>query len=192
MLPQLPVQDHIHGRRDILILNELTQLTLAFLAHGLLQRERVSRRPEYPVHLFGAQIQGLGDLLLAGLPTQFLLQLASHLLDSAQPLPHMHRQTDGAALIRQRSRDGLSNPPCGIGAEPVALPIVELVHGAHQTHVPLLDQVQERQPLPTVVLSDANHQTQVGPDQVLPSQLTIQHLQLRGLLLLLGGIVTPV
>jgi hypothetical protein len=39
----------------------------------------------------------------------------------------MHGDADGARLVSDRAADGLPNPPCGVGRELVAAPILELV-----------------------------------------------------------------
>ncbi len=78
----------------------------------------------------------------------------------------MNRDANGARLVGDRARDGLANPPRGVGRELVAAPVFELVGGAHQTDVALLDQVQQMQATVYVFLGHRNHQPKIGLNQV--------------------------
>ncbi len=79
----------------------------------------------------------------------------------------MHGHADRAALVGERARDRLADPPRRVGRELVAAPVVELLGGAHEADRPLLDQVEERQALVAVVLGDRDDEPQVGLDHVL-------------------------
>ena len=79
----------------------------------------------------------------------------------------MHRDTDGAGLIRDGAGNGLTDPPCGIGRELVAALILELVHGLHQADVAFLNQVEELQAAVRVLFGDADHKAQVRADELL-------------------------
>ena len=79
----------------------------------------------------------------------------------------MNGHSDRAALVGQRARHGLANPPGRIRRELVALAVVELLRGAHQADRALLDQVEERQTLVAVVLRNRHDEAQVGLDHVL-------------------------
>ena len=74
----------------------------------------------------------------------------------------MHRNTDGTRLIRNRSRDGLPDPPRGIGRELVTAAILELVDRLHQANVAFLNQIEKLKPPVGVLLGDRNHETQVS------------------------------
>ena len=73
----------------------------------------------------------------------------------------MNRQPDRAALLCNRPRDPLTDPPIRIGAELVAAGRVELLHTPHQTNGSLLDQIQQLHVPLGVFLGDAHHQAQV-------------------------------
>ena len=60
-----------------------------------------------------------------------------------------------------------------VGRELVAAGVVELLDGADQAEVALLDQVEERQPAAGVALGDRHDQPQVGLDQPLLGALAV-------------------
>jgi hypothetical protein len=65
---------------------------------------------------------------------------------------------DRPRLVGDGARDGLTNPPVGIGREPVALVVVELLDRADQAHVAFLDEVEEGHAAAEVLLGDRDHQ----------------------------------
>ena len=80
----------------------------------------------------------------------------------AQDFNHMHRDADGAGLVRKGPRYPLSDPPARIGRKLVAPAIVEFFHPSHQSDIAFLDEVQERQAAVNVFLADGDNQAQVG------------------------------
>src|SRR5205823_3474033 len=101
--------------------------------------------------------------LLSGL-LQDLPRDAVHLVDR---LDHVHGDADGARLIGDRARDGLPDPPRGVGREFVAAAVFELVDRLHQPDVAFLDQVEELQAAVGVLLGDRDHEPEVGLDHLL-------------------------
>ncbi|KZR84332.1 hypothetical protein MITS9504_03047 [Synechococcus sp. MIT S9504] len=73
----------------------------------------------------------------------------------------MDRQTDRPALLRNRTRDPLTDPPVRIGAELVATGRVELLHTTHQADRSLLDQIQQFHIPLGVLLGHTHHQAQI-------------------------------
>ena len=66
----------------------------------------------------------------------------------------MHRDANGARLVRNRARDRLPNPPRRVGRELVATPPFELVHSFHQTDVAFLNQVEKLQATIRILLGN--------------------------------------
>src|ERR671928_61201 len=87
-----------------------------------------------------------------------------HLLE---PFDDVHRHPDRPRLVRERARDGLTDPPRRVGRELVAPAPVELLDRPDQPQRPLLDQVEERQALVAVVLRDRDDEAEVGLDHPL-------------------------
>ena len=78
----------------------------------------------------------------------------------------MHRYTDSTRLIGNGAGNGLANPPGGISAEFIALMMVEFLDSAGQADIAFLDQVEKRHTSPDMFFGHADHQAQVGFDEV--------------------------
>ena len=94
-----------------------------------------------------------------------LEKLALHADELVDGLDHVHGNTDGTGLVGDSTRDGLTDPPRGVRGELKALLVVELLDGADQTEVALLDQVQEQHAATDIALGDGDDQAQVGADE---------------------------
>ena len=117
---------------------------------------------------------------------QLLGEDAAAARDAAHLLGDVHGQTDRPALLGERARDGLANPPGRVGRELEAHLVVELLDGADQAEVALLDQVEERDAGLRVVPRDRHHEPEIALDQ--PSLRRLVALVLApGELALLGG-----
>jgi hypothetical protein len=96
-------------------------------------------------------------------------------LRAAQPpdlLVHVHRQADGAcAPVGGTTRDGLTDPPRGVGGELESLAPVELLDRAQEAEVALLDQVTQRQAGRREAPRDGDDEPQVGLDHLAPGGL---------------------
>src|SRR5829696_2216185 len=77
------------------------------------------------------------------------------------------RQADQVRLLVEGPADGLADPEGGVGGELEALAPVELLHRVLEAEVALLDEVEELHARGQgVPAGDADHEPQVGPDEV--------------------------
>ena len=162
-----PLLEHLlrggsHGRIHIIILDEITEVGILAVADGPVQTDRMLGDVEHPSRLLDRHAHFRRDLVDGGLAAKVLVQKFRGAADAAHRLDHVDRDANRPCMVGDRSRDGLANPPGGVRAELVAPAVLVLVHGAHQTRVALLDQVQEAQPAVAVLLGDGDDQTQVG------------------------------
>src|SRR6267143_5503379 len=156
----------LRRRDDARVLDEIAEVRIVVLADRTIQRDRLLRRLEHALDLVDRELELPGDLLGSGLPAQLLHEpprRAHHLVDR---LDHVHRHADRARLVRDRAGDRLADPPRRVGRELVALAVVELVDRAHETRVPLLDQIQEFEPAVRVALRDRDHEPHVRLDHL--------------------------
>src|SRR4051794_22512289 len=151
----------------VLVLDEVAELGLLLLADRLLQRDRLLGHAQDLAHLARGALELTRDLLRGRLPAELLNELALDVDDLVELLDHVDRDADRPALVRDRARHGLADPPRRVGGELVAAPVVELLDRADQPERALLDQVQERQAAAEVALGDRDDEAQVGLDHLL-------------------------
>src|SRR3954454_6487868 len=149
-----------------LVLDEIAELGLLLLAHRLLERDGLLRHPQDVAELARRALELGGDLLRRRLAAELLDELALDVHDLVELLDHVDRDADRAALVGDRARHGLANPPRRVRRELVAAPVVELLDRADQPERPLLDEVEERQPAAQVALGDRDDEAQVGLDHL--------------------------
>ena len=92
----------------------------------------------------------------------FLHQLFLHAHELVDRLNHVHRYSDRTRLVGNGARDGLTNPPCGVGGKLVSSPVLKFLDRLHQPHVALLNQVQKRKAPIRVLFCDRNNETKIG------------------------------
>src|SRR5215210_5325912 len=78
----------------------------------------------------------------------------------------VERHADDPALLGERLQNRLADPPHGIGNELDALGLVELVGGADEAEVALVDQVRERDSLILVLLGDRDHKAKIAANEL--------------------------
>src|ERR687897_1037013 len=120
-----------------------------------------------PPGFLGLDPEPIYDLFLGRLTAQLQAQ---RVLGAAQAVDGVHnvrRQPDGPRVVGHGPRDGLADPPRGVGGEAVAHLGVELLDGPDQAGVPLLDEILKGHSPPPVLLGDGDHQPQVALDEPL-------------------------
>ncbi|MPM94374.1 hypothetical protein SDC9_141520 [bioreactor metagenome] len=76
----------------------------------------------------------------------------------------MHRETDRARLVHDRTLDVLADPPGRIGGKTEATLGVELFQCVNQAEITLLDKIQQRDAPIQIVLGNIDHKAQVALD----------------------------
>ena len=71
-----------------------------------------------------------------------------------------------AALLREGLQNCLADPPHRIADELDAFGLVELMGGADETEVALIDEIGKRHPLVLILLRHRHHEPEVGADQL--------------------------
>ena len=163
----LDVDHGVDGRAHPAVFDQIAQRGFAVAADRRFERHRIARDGLQLLDLLHRNVHAAADFFVGRSAAQFLFELARGAQELVHALVHVNRNADGAGLVGDGARDGLANPPGGVGRELVAAAVFELVGGAHQADVAFLDQVQQVQAAVDVLLGDRNHQAEVGLDQVL-------------------------
>ncbi len=116
--------------------------------------------------LFHRDVHALGDLGRRRLAAQLLQQRRRALADAVQRAGPVERHPHDAALLGERLENRLADPPHRVGDELDALGLVELVGGADEAEVALVDQIGERDALVLVFLGDRDDEAEVAADQL--------------------------
>ena len=99
-----------------------------------------------------------------------MAELLGHLpLGGDDPVDGLHEvdwDPDGARLVSDGPRDGLADPPGGVGRELEALVRIELLDRSHQAEVPLLDEVGEGEAPVAVALGNRDDESQIRLDEL--------------------------
>ena len=158
----------------MLVLDEVAEEGVAVLPDRRLERDRVAGDVEHLADLLVGDVHRAGDLFLGRLALQDLLQAVARLAHPVDRLADVDREADRAALVGDRARDRLADPPGRVGAELEAALVVELVGRLHQADVAFLDQIQEGEAAADVLLGDGDDEAQVGLDQVSAGPLAVE------------------
>src|SRR5215469_9193417 len=165
----LLLEAQVHGClrwRDYgLVFDEIAQMSVFLFTDGSL--EGYGRLSDLAglANFFDGHVQPLGQLLRSGLAAKLLHELASALGKLIDDLDHVNGHTDRARLVSDGARDGLANPPGGVGGELVTASPVELVGAFHESEITFLDQIEKLQAVMGVFLGDRNNEAKVGFSQ---------------------------
>src|SRR5665213_1096257 len=166
LLDQIDGDDRIGRRDDALVLYEVAEVRVLFLAERRLQRDRLLCQLQDLPDLVERKLHLLGYFIGGGFASELVDQGAGGASDLVHRLDHVNRNADRAGQVRDRAGNGLADPPGCVGREFVAALVIEFVDGPHEADVAFLDQIQELQAAVGVLLPNRYHQTQVGLDQL--------------------------
>ena len=113
----------------------------------------------------------LGDLLGCGLAEALLPEVLGDPDDAGEIGGAVEGHADGAAVACDRGEDRLADPPDRVRDELDAVVGIELPGRGEETHVPLADQVHQRDAPVLVLLRHRDHETEVALDQLLHGEL---------------------
>src|SRR5262245_51111902 len=161
------------GRDHVRVLDEVTEEAVVFFAHRRFERHRLLRDALDLANLVGRHLDLRRDLF----DRRFASELLQHLPRDAQHLvhrlDHVHRDADGARLVGDRARDGLTDPPRRVRRELEALRVVELLDRTDETEVAFLNEIEERHAPADVTLRDRDDEPQVRLGELTPGELAV-------------------
>src|SRR5262245_4367565 len=154
LLAQGESDDRLDRRDDLLVLDEIAQMTVLFLADRRLERDRLLGDLENLPHLVDRYFHLGRDLFRGRLAAELLDELAGGPDELVDGLDHVYGDADGAGLVGDRPGNRLADPPGRVRREFVTAPIFELIDSFHQPDIAFLDQVQELQTTIRIFLRD--------------------------------------
>src|SRR5262249_4982539 len=158
---QIRLDRGVDRQDSVLVFDQVPEIGVALFANRCFERERFLGDLQRLPYLFERHMELLGKLLRRRLATYLVEHMPTRTHDLVDHLNHVNGHTNGARLIRERTADGLSNPPSSVGRELEATSIFELVDCLHQADVAFLDQVEELQAPVDVFLGDRDDEAQV-------------------------------
>src|SRR5262249_18316363 len=138
-LAQVRLDGGVDRQDRVLVLDEIAEMRILFVADRSLERQRLLGDLENLAHLFERHAELLGQFRRRRLAADLVEHLARGAHDLVYGLDHVHRDADSARLIGDRSRDRLPDPPGGVGGEFVAAAIFEFIDRLHQADIAFLD-----------------------------------------------------
>ena len=145
----------------VAVLDEVAELGVAVVTHGLVERDRVDRVAEHFDDLLERQL-GLGRQLgQRRRAAERAFELGAQLEQRGEHVAGVHGQPDDARRVGDAALDRLADPPGRVRRELEALAPVELVDGVDQAEVALLHDVEQGQTRGLVLLRDRDDEPQV-------------------------------
>src|SRR5215211_1130029 len=154
-------------RRRLLGRDQLAERALVLGADRLVEARDRAGGLLHLAQLLQRPLRVLPDLLLGRLPPELRRQRPLGPRDPLLTVGDVHRDPDRPRLVRDAALDCLPDPPRRVRRELEPAPPVELLDRADEADDPLLDQVEQREPVPLVLLRDRDHQAEVGVDHPL-------------------------
>src|SRR5579863_1571719 len=167
LVANVRIDDRVNWRSNPAVFDQIAEGRFTIAADRRFERNRVARNGLELLYFLDRNVHAPADFVVGRSAAQFLLKLSRRAQELVHALVHVHRNADGARLVGDGARDGLANPPSGVGGKLVAAPVFKLVSGPHQADIALLDQVQQVQPTVDVLLCHRNDQAKVGLYQIL-------------------------
>ena len=154
-------------------------MTVFTVSDRSIQADGVTAHGQYSAGFLDSRFSPLCRLFERGFTTKFLLKLPINRAHPGHGFNHMNRNTNGSALVGNCPRDGLANPPGGVGAKFETTTVLEFVDRPHQTCIPLLDQIQKAEATISIFFRDRNDQPEVTFGQLAFCLLVpgVDHLQ---------------
>src|SRR5207237_7084016 len=163
------VRRGIARRERLVVGDEVPEVAVLFLADRRLERDWLLRDLDDLADFVGGDEHPLGDLLGGRLAAELLKKSTRNADELVDRFDHVDRNADRPRLVGDGPGDRLADPPRRVRRELVTLAVVELLDGADETDVPLLDQVEEAHAAADVFLRDGHDKTKVRFGQVVAS-----------------------
>ena len=136
------------------IFEKLAEITLVVITDRLVERKWLSCDFHNASHIFQWQISGVRQFFECWFAAVNLHEIACHGANFRHRIHHVDRNSNRTALVGDRARDRLTNPPGRVRREFVAAAVLEFLHSTHQTCVAFLNEIQKAEPPISIALRD--------------------------------------
>src|SRR5439155_4622012 len=103
------------GRLGAAVFDQVTELGLAVLADGRLERHRLCEVRDELLDPLGCEVELRGQLVERGRTTETRLETGPLLLEPGEVVGRVDRQADGTTGVGDAALDGLTDPPRRVG-----------------------------------------------------------------------------
>ena len=161
-----PVAKHLLGGPHGRVLRpgvgeKVAEVAVLAVADGAIEADWVAAHRRHAPRLIDGGACAGSDLLDRRLAPVLLEELAGDIADPRHRLNHVHRDADRPALVGHRPGDRLPDPPRRVGAKLEPATVFELVDRPHQTGIPLLNEIEERETAVAVLLGDRHDEPEI-------------------------------
>ena len=111
---QIGLNRSVKRLNNVPVFDEITQMAVLFISDRCFQADRFFGYFQNLANLFQRHGQFFGQLFRRWFSTDFVQHLTARSHQFVDRFDHVNRDADGTRLIRNGTRDGLANPPCGI------------------------------------------------------------------------------
>ncbi|ENN87860.1 hypothetical protein RHSP_48159 [Rhizobium freirei PRF 81] len=164
---QVRLDGGIDRQKRVLVLDEIAEMRILFVTDWRFERDRLLGDLQNLAHLLERHGELFGQFFRRRFAADFMQHLARRANDLVDRFDHVHRNTDRARLVGDRTGNRLTDPPGGVGRELVAAAVFELIDRLHQADIAFLNEVEELQTAVRVFLGDGDDEAQVGFDHFL-------------------------
>src|SRR5258708_4213407 len=114
LVAHVGIDHRVYRRTHPAIFNQIAQRGFTIAANGRFERNRIARNGLQPLDFLHWNVHTAADFVVGWSAAQLLLQLPRRAQELVHALVHVHRNTNGARLVGDGARDGLTDPPRGV------------------------------------------------------------------------------
>ena len=155
----------------LIILDEVSECRILLAADRGVEREYILRYTHDLADLTDIHIELESELFHEWLTCELLSESSIRMVKLIDRLDHMDGDTDRTSLICDSTCHTLTDPPRRIGREFESSIWIELVYSTKESYISLLDEIEESETTPHILLCYRDDETEIGLSETLTSLL---------------------
>lgn len=156
----------IGGSAGGFVFDEVSEVAVFAFADGAIEADGVLADFHDSADLGDGEAGLFGEFFEGGFDAGALGDVFLDIAQAGHGFDHVDGDADGSGVVGDGAGDGLSDPPCGIGAELVAAFVFVFIDRAHEAGVAFLDDIEEGQAAVAVFLGDGDDEAEVAAGEV--------------------------